>query len=378
MVARSIRKVVAGGLLLFVLLAARDVYGVQDNAVGGTVWSQVDNKPLAGVTVVLMQNETVKDTTSDKDGVYVLRVPRSISTLHLTFKHPAYMPKTLRNLKNTEPQHKVKTVKLTPYDAASIRRLDEDVIQQLIADARDEISQTASGWDAALWETGTTTLRLLVNAAGAFDEQARQEDAAGNYAAAESLLKKALYIKANILSRGDPALSETVLGYAELLDKLGRKDEARSLRAQTNSEFSAWRDSSEYKLMTRAGHYPQDYAQGAFIPWTSLSDDKRVSLRDARVSVPMFLRRLDVEDFWLTAASSGVLKIEVSPDTSDFVIRAVDKTGKIVAMGEGGTASWRAEAGGVYHVYVINKTSLTSFRPVRISPPPAAAPASRQ
>lgn len=376
--ARPLRKVVNAALLPFVLLAAFDARGAQDNAVGGTVRSLADDKPLAGVTVALAQNDQVKDTTSDRDGVYVLRVPRSIATLHLVFKHPAYMRKTLRNIKNTEPQHKVKIVKLTPYDSASLNRLGEEAVQQLIAEARAEIGQTTAGWDAALWETGTTTLRLLVNAAGALDEQARQESETGNYAAAEALLRRALRVKSEILNRGDPAVEETVQAYAELLDKLGRKDEASELRRRSSGHAFFVPRGNRQSAAFNARIYPEDFASGErFGAWDSMPDDKRLSLDSDIVTVPVFLRGLDVEDFWLAPNARGGVTVEVMPITSEFSVRVVDEAGKVVAAGEQGEASWRAQAGAVYRVYVINRGSLTLARPVRISRERESAPATK-
>lgn len=378
MVARPFRKVVAGGFLLFVLLAGRAACGAQDNAVGGAVWSQLDEKPLAGVIVVLIQNEKIKDTTGEKDGVYLLRVPRSMSTFDLSFRHPAYMPKTLRNLKNTEREHKVKPVKLASYQGASIRRLSVGEIEQLIADAREELSQATSGSDAALWEAGTTTLRLLVNAAGGFDEQARQEADAGNHDAAEALLKRALHIKSRILHAGDPALAGTALAYAELLDKLGRKAEAGVLRQRAVSTVLSRAGVAE-KMVMASDRYKGSMVREGFNVNTPMPEDKRIRLGVSTVAVPVFLRGLDVENFWLTATSSGRVMAEVAGGTSDFDIRVVDQTGKVIAIGTDGAASWRTGAGDAYHVYLINRTSLSLFRPVRLLlEGPSAAPARRR
>lgn len=376
---RPFRKVVAGGFLLAALLAGRADGRAQENAVGGAVWSQLDERPLPGVTVSLVQDEKISDTTREQDGFYLLRVPRSLTTFSLSFTHPAYMPKTLRNLKNTETEHKVKPVKLASYQSSSVRRLGDDEINQLIADAEDEVGQAASGSDAALWEAGTTTLRLLVNAAGGFDEQARQEAEAGNQAAAEALLKKSLHIKSRILRAGDPALAGTALAYAELLDRLGRKAEADAMRQRGAFAPPAWRALKENADVKESGaeYYEFRRWQNAQATSTPMTGDKRLVLGGRPATATVFLRGLDVEDFWLTPTSRGQVRVDALTDTADFGVRVVDEAGKIVAASELGAASWTAAPGAAYRVYLINKTSVSAFVPVVVTPA-ASAPARRR
>lgn len=355
--ARPLRKIVVG-LLPLMLLGAQAAYGIQDNAVGGSVWSRADEKPLAGVTVVLAQNEEIKDTTREQDGVYVLRVPRSMKSLHLVFKHPTHMPVTRPNLQNEESQQKVKIVKMASSDSSAIRQFDDAVIQQLISDAKSDISRTASGGDVPLWEAGTSTLTSLLDAADKFDKTAQQETAAGNYAVSESLLKKALYIKERILSEDDPAVLETIFLYGALLDKLDRKEEARKLGGRLRIPLGAPASTTDR----------EDGVQFFKVLPRATVDRKELRLGNNPVETHLYLRRLGIGRLQVNSVSDGeVVNVTVDTNGGFLDLRVLDETGKIVTTGNQGSVSWPIKAGGMYRVYMINKTSRDLILPVRIS-----------
>jgi tetratricopeptide (TPR) repeat protein len=207
------------GMVLVAL--ASNIALAQENAVGGQVRLRGSEKPLGHVRIKVAQKPDVHDTTNDKDGVYVLLIPKSLKKFDLIYEHDNCFKVADEGILNEQAQNKRPVRELRSNSTASVRTLKSEEINEIVQQSLGMVLDGLRNEAPALLEAGQANLRALSAAAEMIGEQARAESNKGDVVKAEASYK----ISLGILEKASP-LSDEFAGmldqYASLLRKTGR------------------------------------------------------------------------------------------------------------------------------------------------------------
>ena len=205
----------------------------QENAIGGQVRLRGSDKPLGQVRIKVAQKADVHDTTDDKDGVYVLSIPKTLKKFDLIYEHDNCFRVADEGILNEQAQNKRPVRELRPKSIAAVRTLTPKELNEIAEQSFEMIFHAAENNTPALFEAGQSNLLVLSAAAETIGNEAQAEAEKGQLAKAEEGYKTSLAI----LEKVRPAsyqLAEILDEYASLLRKTGRPALADHQAAKAN------------------------------------------------------------------------------------------------------------------------------------------------
>src|SRR5437773_6817011 len=146
-------------------------YG-QENAIGGSVRAKKGDYPIGDVTVTLAQNTAIHDNTREKDGVYVLLVPKSNKNIDLVYEHKNFLRATDQGIINEQAQNKRPIVFMRANDPQSVGALSDEELDDVVTRSKLMLILGAANNLPVLAKAGDDNLRDLQTAALTFREEA--------------------------------------------------------------------------------------------------------------------------------------------------------------------------------------------------------------
>lgn len=268
------------------LIGAGFTYG-QENAIGGSVRTRKD-VPLAGVKVHVAQKPSVYDQSREKDGVYLLSVPKSLTKIDLIYECQGYL-KVTDTIKNEQEQNKRPIITMRENDPQSIGELRDEELTEIVATANRIRERGKLEAMPAFVEMSEENLKSLSNAASSLRLQGRRYSSEAKYGEAEARFTKALVIN-QTLNPNSWEVAQTMDDYAYVLEKTNRGAKAAEMTTRA--------------LSIRAGAYRNDFAKFDFASFNFMADptDFLDRSRSHWVSASMISKA--EEDFVLKSAAS--------------------------------------------------------------------------
>lgn len=220
-------------IILVLITVASSAALAQDNAIGGQVRLRGSEKPLGHARIKVAQKPEVQDVTDDKDGVYVLLIPKALKKFDLIYEHDNCFQVADEEIANEQAQHKRPVRELRSSSVAAVRNLTPAELNEIVDQANEMTSHGVQTETLALLEAGQTNLRILSTTAESIGKEAVREAEKGDVIKAEISYKTSIAI----LIKTSPASYEfaTILEqYATFLRKTGRPELANQQAAKAN------------------------------------------------------------------------------------------------------------------------------------------------
>jgi len=218
-------------MMVIVLVSTAAV--AQENAVGGQVRLRGSDKPLGQVEIKVAQMPEVRYTTDDKDGVYVLLIPKSLKSFDLIYEHDSCFRMADEGIRNEQAQNKRPVRKLRPFSPSAVRSLTPAELNEIIDRSREMKMNALANNTPALLEAGQANLYALSAAAQTIGNEAQSEVEKGQLGKAEESYKLSIAI----FNKVRPATYQLAVmhdRYAALLRKTGRAELADQQAARAN------------------------------------------------------------------------------------------------------------------------------------------------
>ncbi len=155
----SVKLCLATGLLL---LPAGTNRADDGNAVGGSARDAVSKAPLDNVTVTVVQDSAVHDSSRSEDGAYILKVPSALKAFDILYKKTGYLDVVDLDVPNDTPQQKRPIARMVR--AAQIKNLSADELKELVGAAKNSIERAKEVKGKAgdiLLESSRGNLRII-------------------------------------------------------------------------------------------------------------------------------------------------------------------------------------------------------------------------
>lgn len=219
--------------ILVLITLASTTAAAQENAIGGQVRLRGSEKGLGHAKVTVAQKPEINNTTDDKDGVYVLLVPKALKKFDLIYEHDNCFRLADEEIPNEQAQHKRPFRELRSNSVAAVRALTPEELNEIVTRANDMTLKGLQTNTLPLLEAGQTNLRILATTAETIGKEATEEAKKGDVAKAEKSYKTALAI----LEKTTPAsyqFARMLDEYAAFLRKTGRSELAKEQAAKAN------------------------------------------------------------------------------------------------------------------------------------------------
>jgi hypothetical protein len=207
--------------VMLLIAAVSSAAVAQENAVGGQVRLRGSDKPLGQVTVKVPQVPDVNYTTDDKDGVYVLRIPKSVKKFDLIYERDSCFKAADEGILNEQAQNKRPVRELRSTSPTAVRTLPPGELNEIIDRSLEMRIHAIQNNTPALFEAGQSNLSTLAATALTIGNEGQTEAEKGQIDKAEESYKISLAIL-EMVKPTSYQFAGMLDQYASLLRKTGR------------------------------------------------------------------------------------------------------------------------------------------------------------